>query len=342
MSVQKMTFRPVRRRDLLLGAAALGVAGVTRPFAGRVGAAELWQAYTYWASPNVPAAQGFQRAMEDVEAALDGELKLKLNLGGSLSINMANIGDAVGDDIIQIAHDAIWDGSFPMGSLIALPMLIQGSAEMVRVMEVMGPQFANSYAKRGVAALGYYVYPAQVIWSRDSIASLADLKGRKVRVGSSVQVEFMRRFGATGVTMGSSEVAAALERGVVDAVVTASAGGVTAWKELLKSSFRLPINYPVSWVIANTQRFGALPVAAQSAIRDVIETDMGKLTSTLEEDDARLTEKFGSEGITINPPTAADRAAAAKEMATFWVEWADAKGPEAVALLKQVREIVRR
>jgi TRAP-type C4-dicarboxylate transport system substrate-binding protein len=305
-------------------------------------AAQLWQAYTYWGSPNVPAAQGFQHAMDDIEKSLNGELKLKMNLGGSLSINMANIGAAVGDDIIQIAHDAIWDGAFPMGALIALPSLIQGSQEMVKVMEVMGPHFTRSYADRGVTALGYYVYPAQVIWSRDQVASLADLKGRKVRVGSSVQVEFMRRFGATGITMGSAEVAAALERGLVNAVVTASAGGVTAWKELLKSSYRLPINFPVSWIIVNTDRFNGLPEASQAKIRGIVEKDMAQLTATLEADDKRLTEKFGSEGITINQASDADKAAAAKEMTSFWVEWAQNKGPEAVELLKRIREIVGR
>lgn len=329
------------RRQVLGGAAALGAAGLFGPLSPAF-AAQRWQAYTYWASPNVPAAQGFAHAMQDIEKELNGELKLKLNLGGSLSINMANISDAVGDDIIQIAHDAIWDGAFPMGSLIALPTLVQGSAEMNKVMEVMRPQFEQAYAKRGVTALGYYVYPAQVIWSRDSIASLAHLKGRKVRVGSSVQVEFMRRFGATGVTMGSAEVAAALERGVVDAVVTASAGGVTAWKELLKSSFRLPINYPVSWVIVNTDRLTGLPEGSQAKIHGVIDTEMPKLTTTLEEDDARLTQKFGSEGLAINNPTDKDLASAASEMTSFWVEWAEAQGPEAVDLLKRIREIVGR
>ncbi len=301
-----------------------------------------WQAYTYWGSPTVVAAAGFRKLTEDLQAVSDGALTIKFNLGGSLSIAAANINAAVSDDVVQIADDAYYQGTIPLGGLLQLPLLIHDVAEMHKAVGIMRPTFERGYAKRGITVLGYYVYPAQVFWSRGNLTSLAQIEGRKYRVSSPEQGGFLKAFGGLPVTLGSADVPAALERGVVDGVLTASAGGVLAWKELLKSSYHIDVNFPVAWVIVNSDRFNALAPALQATIRSTVERDLAQLTIDLQSEDARITQLLAGEGVTITPASTADETATREKMTIYWDSWATAHGAEAVALLKQVRSTLGR
>src|SRR4051794_29304945 len=122
------------RRSLLLAATVL--TALSSPVAP-ARAADNWQAYTYWGTPTVVASRNFRKLTEDIEQLSGGELKIKFNLGGTLSINAININSAVSDDIIQIADDAFFHGSLPIAGLSALPFLIHGVDEMSKAMTVV-------------------------------------------------------------------------------------------------------------------------------------------------------------------------------------------------------------
>lgn len=322
----------------LAGLAAGAIAALPLPgFAN-----EQWQAYTYWGSPNVVSAKGFRKLVDEIEASSGGTLKIKFNLGGSLSIAAPNINAAVADDIVQIADDAYFQGAIPAATLLAMPFLTRNLDEMHKVVATMRPHIEAAYAKRGVTALGYYIYPPQVLWSRGQVASLADIRGKKYRVSSPEQGEFMKAFGAVPVTIGSADVPAALERGVVDGVLTASAGGVLAWKDLLKTSYRLGVNYPVAWIIVNTERFNRLSPDMQKKIRDLATTELSALTTALQADDVELTKKFGSEGIQVVSAKPEDEEEARKKMEPLWTSLSRARGQETTDLLGRIRSALSR
>lgn len=303
-----------------------------------VHAAEAWQAYTFWGTPTVVGSKGFRKIIDDIEQVSGGEIKVKFNLGGTLGINATNIGSAVADDIVQIADDAFYQGSIPIATLALLPMLVQNVGEMAKVMEAVWPLAERDYAKKGVTALGYYVYPPQVFWFRGNVASLADIKGRKVRITSAEQGAMVKSFGGTPVQITSAEVPAALERGVVDGILTASSGGVTAWKELLKSSYVLGINYHVSYVIANTSRLNKLPAAQQAKIREAARRGLDDMTTELQREDGDLRKKFAAEGIATTYPKADETAQAERMSREVWQQWAKGHGAEAAQTLERVRK----
>ena len=122
----------------------------------------------------------------------------------------------------------------------------------------MAPYLEKAFEKKGVIVLGQYLYPFQVGFSSKKLTSLADIKGQKIRVTSPEQGEFIKRLGGVPVTLGAPEVPSALDRGVVDGVLTASTGGGNVWKDLLKFNYRLGINYFNSVFIVNKERFGKL------------------------------------------------------------------------------------
>ena len=71
----------------------------------------------------------------------------------------------------------------------------------------------------------------------------------------------MKRFGANGLTVGAAEVPSALERGVVDGVLTANAGGGKVWKDLLKYCYEIGINFFEANLAVNKEAYAKLPAA---------------------------------------------------------------------------------
>ena len=305
-------------------------------------AADNWQAYTYWGTPTVVASRNFRKLTEEIEQTSGGELKVKFNLGGTLSINAININAAVSDDIVQIADDAYYHGTIPIAGISALPFLVTSIDDMNKLMTIVRPLAERDYAKKGVTVLGWFSYPPQVFWFRGNVTSLAEVKGRKVRVTSAEQGEVIKSFGGTPVQLGSADVPAALERGIVDGILTASAGGILAWKELLKSSYTMGVNYPVGFIIANTERFKKLSPALQTRMRDLVTKTMNDQTAELQREDVELRKKFGAEGITMHEVKAEEMTQAEATMKPYWETWAKARGPEAVSTLAEVRKALGR
>jgi TRAP-type C4-dicarboxylate transport system substrate-binding protein len=309
---------------------------------GPARAADNWQAYTYWGTPTVVASRNFRKLTEEIEQASGGELKIKFNLGGTLSINAININAAVSDDIVQIADDAYYHGTIPIAGISALPFLVRSIDDMNKLMTIVRPLAERDYAKKGVTVLGWFAYPPQVFWFRGNVTSLAEVKGRKVRVTSAEQGEVIKSFGGTPVQLGSADVPAALERGIVDGILTASAGGILAWKELLKSSYTMGVNYPVGFIIANTERFKKLSPALQAKIRETVTQTMNDQTAELQREDIELRKRFGAEGITMHEVKPEEMIQAEATMKPYWETWAKTRGPEAVATLAEVRKALGR
>lgn len=85
-------------------------------------------------------------------------------------------------------------------------------------------------------------YPSQVLFCKEKISSLSDLKGKKVRASGWTVAEFLDGVGATGITMSYSEVPQSLQRGVIDCAVTGGLSGYSSgWGEVSNYLYPLPI-----------------------------------------------------------------------------------------------------
>jgi TRAP-type C4-dicarboxylate transport system substrate-binding protein len=305
-------------------------------------AAENWDLYIYNPVATVAAVKGMNVIIEQIEKETNGELKIRLHLGGSLPINTTNITPAVSDDVVQMGDDGYFLGNVPIGGILRLPLLIRTRDEYAKAAAVVDPYLESAFGKKGLVVLGQYLYPFQVAYSRNKLTSLADFKGQKIRVTSPEQGEFIKRLGGVPVTLGAPEVPSALDRGVVDGVLTANTGGGNTWKDLLKFNYRLGINYFNSVVIANKDRFAKLPPDVQAKVRKIVKDNMPLITAAMENEEDNLSKKFAEGGMIVTQPTAQDQDEAARIIAAFWDEWAKSRGPDAAAAVKQVRAALGR
>ncbi len=107
--------------------------------------------------------------------------------------------------------------------------------------------------------LTLWPYGDQIFWFKDKVSGLNDFKGKKIRVFSPPMSDFVKYFGATGVTMAFPEVYTSLQRGVIDGAVTgALAGNTAAWYEVSNYIYPLPVGYSIQAHVANQKFWNGL------------------------------------------------------------------------------------
>jgi TRAP-type C4-dicarboxylate transport system substrate-binding protein len=322
---------------VLMAAALLLFAGFARP-----ALATTWDAYTYLPVSTQPAVEGLNALFARIKTETKGDLDITLHLGGALPINATNITAAVADNVVQLGTDGFFSGSLPIAGILRMPMLIRDYDEFAKAEAIMMPYIEAAYAKKGILVLGEFVYPMQVIWSRKKLTSLADIKGQKLRVTAVEQGEFVRRFGGIAVTMGTPDVPAALDRGVVDGALTATTGAGLTWKDLLKYSYRFPVQYANALIIVNKRAFEALPAAEQTMLREGFRRANPEMTATMRTEEDTITAKLAKEGLVVTQTQPGDMDEATKRMTPYWDTWARAHGPDAVEAMAKVRAALGR
>lgn len=298
-----------------------------------------WVYYSPQSSPQYITPRGAELFVEKVKAATNGELNIKFRLFGSLSIQAADVTQAVADNVIQMGDDQIFSGNIPLAGIVKVPGLAGTYDEYDKAEAAVRPVVEAGYASKGVMVLHRFAIP-QFIWGNTKLTSLADLKGLKVRTGTPEQAEFVRKLGATSLTMGPAEVPSALERGLVDAIVTGIGGG-ELWQDQLKTAYLYPVNFNGIYIVVNKAAFDALTPEQQAAVRQAsAETDQWLRETSRAEDTAALEAMRAK--MTITDPTPEDVAMAAELMPSLWEEWAQAHGPEGAEVLATVNKALGR
>jgi len=301
-----------------------------------------WIFYTQVPAATLVPARLSMELVERVAKETNGGFQIKYHLGGSLTIKATDITTAVGDNVVQLGDDAFQQGNVPITGILRLPMLITSAAEFEKALAVMRPYMQRAFDKKGATLLANYYFPMQIAWSSKKLTSLDDFKGQKIRATSPEQIEFLKRFGANGLTISGAEVPSALERGVVDGVLTAQAGGGKVWKDLLKYNFDLGINFFEANIAVNKEAYAKLPAANREILTKAIVELAPKMTKLLFEEESQEKAKRQAEGMIQTSATEADYKRGAERMASYWDEWAKRNGKESQEALKKVREVLGR
>jgi len=320
----------------------LGATLLLLPAAVEARAATVWECYVYNPVATQPSVQAMQRLIDSVKQQTNGDLEINLHLGGSLPIKADGITAAVSDNVVQLGDDGFATGTIPITAILRLPMLLQSIDDLDKAMAILRPHLDDAYGKRGIVVLGQYSYPFQVIWGRKKITSLADIKGSKLRVTSVEQGEFIRRFGGISLTIGAPDVAAALDRGLVEGVLTASSGGGLAWHDLLKYRYAFPTSYVNSTIVVNKEALEKLPPATQKTVRDAGADAATWATVEMKRVEDEITARFGKDGMILTNASPEEIKDATERMRPYWDEWAAKHSAEAVSILKEIRAAVGR
>jgi TRAP-type C4-dicarboxylate transport system substrate-binding protein len=94
----------------------------------------------------------------------------------------------------------------------------------------------------GTKLLGLWGFGPQILFCKPEIKSLADVKGKKVRVYDQSLANFISSVGGIPVPLGFADVHQSLSRGVVDCAITGpSSANSAAWPEV--TGYVLPLGF---------------------------------------------------------------------------------------------------
>lgn len=324
-------------KKTIVAAVMTVAAGITAPVS-----AATWTAYNYGPSDSMANVQNFRKILEAVEEASGGEVKFRVRLGGSLPIQAANITQAVGNGTIQFADDGFFLGNVTIPGILRLPMLLQTPEEYETAVEVLAPYMDKEFEEQGVIVLGRYLYAHQSFYSAKPIEKPADVSGQKIRVSSPEQADIVQRYNGIPVTMGTPEVAPALQSGAVDGALTASAGGGKLWQDMFEYNYRLPVNYFDGLYVVNKKAFESLDPGVQEKIRQTVAELAPTTTERLLREEDELTEGFRQNGMVVTLPDEQAIEEAIAIVTPYWDQWAEQRGPVAVEALAKVRAALNR
>ena len=130
----------------------------------------------------------------------------------------------------------------------------------------------------GSELLALYAYPAQVTFCAKPVASLADLSGRRIRISSATQSDWVVALGAVPVQTAFAEVVASLRGGSIDCAITGTmSGNAIGLHEVTSHIQTTAVNWGVAAFVANGAAWAALP----KDIQDLLQRELPKLEQAI-------------------------------------------------------------
>jgi TRAP-type C4-dicarboxylate transport system substrate-binding protein len=235
------------------------------------------------------------------EMGLKGPEVFKMLGQGVFDVGTSQLGFVAGDNAINDATD--------------LAGVSPDIDTFQKVTRAFRPELEKHYEQQKIKVLGLFSYQAQVLFCRNEIKGLADLKGRKVRTSGASQADFVGYFGGSGINMAFGEVQQALQNGVIDCAITGTLGGYKAkWHDGAKYLFALPINWGAGLSGMNMASWRKLDAVTQATLQEqYAKLEKAIYEQNVRENDLGLACNTGgacSEGpaakMTLVQPTAAD------------------------------------
>ncbi len=201
-------------------------------------------------------------------------------------------------------------------------------ASLKKNLAAFRPYLQNELRERhGVEALAIYVYPAQVFFCAKPLTNLDDLAGRRVRVSSPTQADFVKALGGVPVLTGFAQIMTSMAANNTECAITGTMSGNTlGLHEITSHVHALPVTWGLAIFGANRAAWEALP----SELRLLLNRELPKLEATIWTEGERET----AEGMACNTGAASCRGGRKGSMTEVVVSAQDERRRQ--TLLKEV------
>jgi TRAP-type C4-dicarboxylate transport system substrate-binding protein len=287
---------------------------------------------------------GVKPFVDAVNSEAKGLLEIEVFFRGALG-KPAQQPQLVRDGVADIAFviPGYTANQFPDNAVIELPGLFRDQREASLAYTRMIAANALRGYEDFVVITAFTVEPHS-IHTRQPIASLADLKGLKIRVNNPTEAATFEKLGMRGIVMPANQIADAIASGAIDgaalppAMLTEFGVG-----RLATYHYMIHADAPSLALVMSRSKFASLPPKAQDIIRKHSgEWSVAQSNAFFEEINARAMQQLLSEPKRhVIFPSPADRTridAAFKEVIDEWV----AQQPRNRDLLNMVRSEIKK
>jgi TRAP-type C4-dicarboxylate transport system substrate-binding protein len=310
------------------------VAAATAVFCAAASAQTKWDMPTPYAATNFHT-ENITQFVADVDKATGGKLKITVHPNASL-FKAPEIKRAVQGGQAQIGEILIsgYSNEDPVFGVDSVPFLATSYADAAKLWKASRKALEERFAKQGLAILYSVPWPPQGIYSTRPLASVADMKGLKMRTYNPYTSRIAELAGAQPVTIQAAELAQAFATGAVNANITSGATGydTKAW-EVVKNYYDTQAWLPKNIVFVNKQAFDALDKATQQALLKAAADAEARGWKTSEEKNKWYLEQMAKNGMSVAPPSAQLKTDFKKIGDTMTAEWLATAGADGKAIV---------
>jgi len=237
-----------------------------------------WKMHIVWV-PARPEAQAFKSFADQVNEKAKGKLKIELHPGGSLGVkdvDMLRILPA--GNVIQAAglYPGYMTRDVPEYAVTLPPGTVKDPEKLVGALPALSKIYEATYNKWGIKLLGYVMHPVRDthIMCKEPVSSLADLKGKKLRVWEKFHVDTFGKLGVAAQVIGQNDLYVAMKTGVVDCAVypMGFASSISLQEVAPNASYLFPyVLHPLNIIVAK-KSFDALPADVQKIVADAAQS----------------------------------------------------------------------
>ncbi len=211
----------------------------------------------------------FMPFIEAVKKESQGAVEIELFSNGALGRNMTAQAQMITDGVADIAFVVVPQqrGRFRETEVLELPALFGNVTDASTVASRM--MIKNTFQGfEEFHVIGLFGTGPTSIHSRGAIASLDDIKGKKIRAGGALESQTITALGGVPVALTVPEVIEAVSRGNVDGVTSlASILFDFGFASVTNTHYFARLgNLPMA-ILMSKQKFDSLPKAGQDAIR---------------------------------------------------------------------------
>jgi len=266
--------------------------------------AEKWHMPTPYGDGNLPTQIDYEFAKE-IKAKTDGKLDIIVHSGGSL-VKHTEIPRSVQTGQVQIGEIfmGILGNQNPVFKHDNIPFLATTFRQAKLLWKAAKPEVVKALDKQGMKLLYAVPWPAQNLYTKNPVSSLADIKGEKMRAYSPSTSRLADLMGTVPTTIQVPDIPQAFSTGIIQAMVTSPSTGVDsqAW-DYVHNYTEINAWIPKDIVIVNKRAFRRLDKATQKIVLEAAkraeEEGWKRVVARAQKDTATL----AKHGMNIAKPT---------------------------------------
>lgn len=233
------------------------------------------------------------RAMSrEVEAATSGALKIKWYLGGVAGDELeaeARVRKGQLDGVVS--GGMICEKLAPSLRLLRLPGLVQSHAESSFLLGRLRSSIDHEMQKAGYTTLGLSGIGSAILFTRNPVSSMAELKTQRLWIWDTDQVSRLA-LGAMGVKtvpLPIYQAGAAYEDHRTDGFITPPTAALGfQWSTAARYFTNLPLHFVTGCLLVADRAFDPLPIAEQQALRAAANKTQARFDEISQNMDAQL------------------------------------------------------
>ena len=231
-------------------------------------AAEKWDMALAYGAGNFHSANATEFA-NNVTKKSKGKLTIVTHPGGSL-FKGGEIFRAVrtGQAPIGERFMSALGKEDPLLEIDSLPFLATSYSDAMKLYKASKPEIIKGLEAKGLVFLYAVPWPAQGLYSKKEINSVADLKGLKFRAYNSATIRIAELTGMAPTKIEAAEISQAFSTGAVESMITSPTTGKNKkiWENGVKYFYDIAAWFPKNMVIVHRGAWNKLDSATQELV----------------------------------------------------------------------------